>query len=203
MELLIWLAIIVFSILRSIQQSNKKKAGQGTPDQVSSPPPDGVVTDPFQEAIREIEAALRGTRAEEDVQSASKTETVFSEPEIKRPSVATPERRHEPEFHSMERPISENRYESDTAFTESYSNKTLESSATYEDAFPESTYYDTNFSHAHPDEEEQSMMVESPRVTSSPHSISIKARLKDKQEIAEAIILQEILNEPAFKRRRR
>lgn len=186
-ELIIWLAIIVFSILRGLQ--NKKAPAPG------SKSPDSPATDPFQDAIREIEAALRG-RVEEPASSdtASSPSTFQDASREPRPRKVRP---REPEFHSMESPISSRNLESESGFKESYSSKILESKTTYEDIFPKSTYYDDDFKHAHPEPE-----VAKKAIGRNKRSHSIRTRLKNKEDLVDAIVLQTILNRRSFPPRR-
>lgn len=182
-EVLFWIAIIVFSLLRGIQ-ANKKRPPQSSPS-----PADPKGLDPLQEAIREIEAALRGEPLPSQQPPAPPKE-VDPIPEIKSSRSS-----YEPEFHTMESSIPSRELESKSTFTESYSDKTLEKDTTYEDSFRKSTYYDDSFKHAHPVRVKQNEQAQ-PRQVRQEHPL--KKRLKTKGGLAEAIVLQTILTRPTF-----
>ena len=179
--IIFWLAIIIFSVLRGMQANQKAQ-------NPNDPSPDAPPTDPLQEAIREIEAALRGEAPQREPTQDSRS--TFQEVTVPQEKV---KERVEPEFHSMESEFSKRNLEKETSFKEFYSDKTLESQFTYEDSFPESAFFDDAFSHAHPDSEVQ---------TSNPNKKqqkrAIKDRLRNKQDLADAVILQTILNRRPF-----
>ena len=183
-EVLFWIAIIVFSLLRGMQ-ANKKRPQQSTP---SSSDPNGL--DPLQEAIREIEAALRG-EALPSQRPPTPPKDADPIPEIKSSRAS-----YEPEFHTMESSIPSRELESKSTFAESYSNKMLEKETTYEDSFRTSTYFDDSFKHAHPIQVEDKAKEQEPLKARQEHPI--RKRLMDKGGLAEAIVLQTILTRPKF-----
>lgn len=188
-EVLFWIAIIVFSMLRGIQQNKKRPPSKQSPSlpQPGSDSAPGTVRDPLQEALREIEAALRGEPLPSQ-QPQKKAQDPIPESKSSRPA-------HEPEFHSMESSIPARDLESKTTFQESYSERMLEKKTTYEDTFKKSTeYYDDVFKHAHPDmSTEKELKVAKP---SKEHPL--RKRLKDKNGLKEAIVLQTILTRRSF-----
>jgi|GEM_PF-4580450 len=194
-EVLFWIAIIVFSLLRGVQKNKQR------PPVKQSPSNDGTgqpTLDPLQEAIREIEAVLRGepppSQQPQQQQPTSLPEKKDPIPEVKSKRPA-----YEPEFHSMESSIPSRELESKTTFTESYSQKTLEKKTTYEDSFRTSEYYDDTFKHAHP-EPSGSSQSQKPHRVKKEHPL--RSRLKDKKGLAEAIVLQTILTRRSFPPRR-
>ena len=193
-ELLIWVAIIVFSLLRAGQNNKKKKKGTAQSQTTES-------IDPIQEALREIELALKGESTESASPSAQSQEPAPSP--IDRYEETEQTRRLEPEFHSMESSIPDRTLESKTRYAERYSEKLLESQGTYEDQFRTSSYYDDVFKHAHPDETAESTNAYTAKRSTSSYATTIRDRLRNKKDLAEAIILQEVLNRPSFKRRMR
>ena len=191
-EVLFWIAIIVFSLLRGVQKNKQRPPVKQSPSNGTGQP----TLDPLQEAIREIESVLRGEtppsqqpRQPDPLQE--KTDPT-REVKSKRPS-------YEPEFHSMEASIPSRELESKTTFTESYSQKMLEKKTTYEDSFRKSEYYDDTFKHAHPESSDSAQRQKSQRVKKE-HPL--KSRLKSKKGLAEAIVLQTILTRRSFPPRR-
>lgn len=191
-EVLFWIAIIVFSMLRGIQKNKKRPPVQQSPSDGTGQP----TLDPLQEAIREIEAVLRGDPppSQQPSQPTALPEKKDPIPEVK-PKRPT----YEPEFHSMESSIPSRELESKTIYTESYSQKTLEKKTTYEDTFRKSAYYDDAFKHAHPETSGTSQPQKAQRVHKE-HPL--KSRLKSKKGLAEAIVLQTILTRRSFPPRR-
>ena len=184
-EIIFWIAIIVFSILRGMQSSQKPPPG------TKKPLPDNTQLDPFQEAIRDIEAALRGeVKTDTEPNSRSTFQEASTQPTPK-------EARYESEFHSMESPISSKNLENETNFQEFYTEKPLETRSTYEDSFPESKFFDDSFKHAHPEQRDTS--TQPPK---SKRAKSVKSRLKNKRDLTDAVILQTILNRRQFPPRR-
>lgn len=189
LEVLFWIAIIIFSLLRGAKQ-NKKRAKQVPPSSTSNSP---APSDPLQEALREIQSALRGELPTQQPQQPSPS-TSRKDPI---PEIASSKRRYEPEFHSMESSIPSRDLESKTTFSERYSEKTLEKDTTYEDNFKKSQqYYDDVFQHAHPDEAKEQNSILEERTSSSVHPI--RKKLKNRKGLAEAIVLQTILTRPSF-----
>ena len=183
-DILIWVGVIIFWILRAMQGNKKSPTSTS---QTSTTPT-------LQEAIREIEAALRGEplpsqQPQEPSPAPKKRDPI---PELKSSKTS-----YEPEFHSMESSIPSRELESKTTYTEVYSHKSLESETTYEDSFRTSSYFDDSFRHAHPDTTSKEVTVsnyEKPADKGHP----ILKRLREKNGLAEAIILQTILTRPTF-----
>ena len=163
-------------------QANQKTPHQN--DSASNP----SSTDPLTEAIREIEAALAGDRLPEKTDQDSPS--VFQDASAQE---GQSENLFEPEFHSMESNVSRRNLEQESSFYEFYPDTSLETKSTFEDVFPESEYFDDSFNHAHPESEPQS---------SSPYEVkpqkAIINRLKNKQDLTDAIVLQTILNRRPF-----
>lgn len=190
LEVLFWIAIIIFSMLRGIQK-NKKRPPSKSPSPLPLPGDDAsqrTTTDPLQEALREIEAALRGQPLQPTTPSPKPKKDPIPESRSAQPS-------YEPEFHSMEASIPQRDLESKTTYEESYSNKTLEKKTTYEDSFRKPTqYYDDVFRHAHPDSSDELEVAIEKQNRDHP----LRKRLKSKDGLKEAIILQTILTRRPF-----
>ena len=192
LEVLFWLAIIVFSLLRRNQQNKKRPKSKPLP-QTADPSSNEAIRDPLQEALREIESALRGEPLPpKQPPPSDKPQKADPIPELK-PSKP----RYEPEFHSMESSIPSRELESKTTYSETYIDKSLEKKTTYEDTFRTSKYFDDSFSHAHPDDAlPENQLDQSDLPTSSPHPL--RERLKNRDSLAEAIVLQTILTRRSF-----
>ena len=187
LEVLFWIAIIIFSLLRGARANKKRPQTTST----SSTGNNGV--DPLQEAIREIEAALRGEPLpSQDTQKGSSSPARTKDPI---PEIPSSKQTYEPEFHSMESSIPSRELESKTIFAERYSEKYLEKTTTYEDSFRTTGYFDDTFKHAHPIRKTEDPEKEKkPVQTEHP----LKKRLKTKGGLAEAIVLQTILTRRSF-----
>lgn len=184
MEFLIWIAmLIVYSIL-----TNKKKKGaknQQSPQEVLEMPT-------LEDALREISEALQSRPTQEPV--------ALPEPEPQRPVKKPKKKVVEPEFHSLESDIKEHRLESKTRYSERIlETAPLESQTTYEDSFPESKFFDDTYRHAHMEASDRTTLL-APKKQEDPASL-IRSKLKDKNYLAEAFVIQQILGDPVSKKR--
>ena len=195
MEFLIWLG---FLIVYSILQSTKKKKG---PKKVPTGAPQGESSTPtWGDALRQIQEAL------EEAQNPQARQQPAPQPEqpqpriLQEPSRSLPKQRNiEPEFHSLEKSIPDRRLESKTRYQEKiYRPPAGTETTTYEDSFPDSSFYDEQFKHAHM--EESSKTVVSKKTTLGAADI-LRKKLYDKNYLSEAFIINEILGSPISKRK--
>ncbi len=200
MEILIWIGfLIVYSIVQSLGKKKKKGPSQPTP---STPGTEGARQPTLQDALREIRAALEGNieqtpPVETSRPPATEAKTLPEKTVANFPSKS----RIEPEFHSLEKSIPDRQLETKTEYsTKIYTKGTIEKETTYEDSFPESSFYDDNYQHPHMDDVfEEAFTVKKEK---SPAAI-LRQRLNDGNYLSEAFVLQQILGEPASKKRKR
>ncbi len=195
-ELLIWLAFLVFfSVMQSLK---KKKSAQKKPTELG----DGSAKPTFQDAWREIQAAIQQAQSPKEIPPVINPEPTVErrlEPLIHLKPSPTQKRTREPEFHTMETKIPERRLESKTKYSEKiYTQTGQEGKKTYDDSFPKSAYYDDSYSHPHNEKAPQDNVER--RKKKMPGDI-LSARLRDKNYLSEAFIIQEILNKPLSKRK--
>ena len=195
MEFLIWIG---FLIVYSILQSTKKKKG---PPKVPGDSPAGEGKTPtWGDALRQIQEALEEAQnpnahkepAPEAARSSSQLPKLAPESrESRRETI-------EPEFHTMESRIPDRSLESKTKYSEHiYRPPANTESSSYEDSFPERSFYDEKYSHAHMDES----TALTPVAKSGPSPADIlRKRLRDKNYLSEAFIIQQLLGKPLSKR---
>lgn len=202
MEFLIWIAfLIVYSIVQSL--GKKKKPAPQSPNQV---PGEQQRMPTLEDALREIQEALQQSKKPQ----RDKQESPAPEQPVLSPTSSSPRKTtlsphpalqgtREPEFHSLEKRIPERAtLEARTTYSEKILDKgSLEAEKTYEDVFPESSFYDDSYSHAHMETPKQIKKVKAPE---SPAAI-LRKRLKDPTYLSEAFVVQQILGPPVSKRR--
>ena len=203
MEILIWIVfLIVYSIIQSLGKK-KKPAGQSPADATG----DKAKMPTLEDALREIQEALQQSRKPaEKTPARQPAETPrLQEPGRSGERKLTPQPRRlhseEPEFHSLERRIPDAKsIEAQTRYSEKvYDVGTLESEKTYEDEFPESSFYDDTYKHAHMDAVSIPENIKT-KNTASPAAI-LRKRLKNPDYLSEAFIIQQILGPPIYKQR--
>ncbi len=195
MEFLIWLG---FLIVYSILQSTKKKKG---PKKVPTNTPQGESSTPtWGDALRQIQEALEEAQNPQPRQQPAPAPEQPQPRTIQEPSRSLPrERNIEPEFHSLERNIPDRRLESKTEYQEKiYRPPANTETTTYEDSFPDSSFYDEQFSHAHM-EESSNIIVQ--KKTAPGAADILRKKLFDKNYLSEAFIINEILGSPKSKRK--
>lgn len=195
MEFLIWLGfLIVYSIVQSLNKKKKGPLPGPTPEQPGEAP---ARQPTLQDALREIQEALQEASKP---QQAPPTEP---QPQVQRKAPQPkpiPQRKREPEFHSLEGRIQERSLEAQTKYSEKvYTDTNLESAKTYTDAFPETSFYDDTYSHAHMDATSSKAPIK--KRTKTPAEL-LRDRLNDKDYLSEAFILQQIIGKPLSKKGR-
>ena len=196
MEFLIWLGfLLVYSIINA---RNKKKGPTKAPP--GGAPGTATETErapTLEDALREIQEAFQ--QASQPQKPAPQPEPAPQpKPQPKLERKSRPAR--EPEFHSLEKRIPDRSLESKTQYSEKILTRgTLEATKTYEDSFPASDFYDDKYSHAHMESTKPLQVVKRDK----PDAAEIlRNRLKDKDYLSEAFIIQQILGKPLSKKGR-
>ncbi len=200
MEFVIWIAfLIVYALIQSL--GKKKNPSAKKPPQV---PGDQQPAPTLADALREIQEALQQARqpqmeSQETPAAEPQTTTIPKPTDRKLVTQSKLQRKIEPEFHSLEKRIPQTpTLEDRTKYSKKILGKgSLESTKTYEDVFPESSFYDDNYSHAHMEAAPKSKKKKAPES----HAERIRKRLKDPAYLSEAFIIQQILGPPLSKRR--
>ena len=192
MEILIWIGfLIVYSIVQSLNKKKKKQSQPvpGTADADASRAPT------IQDVLSEIQAALEGKPAPEKPAEPKPQDTMLPAPASPRPQLQP----REPEFHSLEKQIPDRLLESKTKYeTKIFTQKARGKSTSYDDTFPESTFYDDAYHHPHMDASTSDMLPVTKKKKST--ASLLRARLKNGNYLSEAFILQQIVGKPLSKK---